>query len=195
MSIHTTPGWQVLRCNEPGRLCVFIHVVGIQPLVATDEATFVLLVQPLMEPGLRVAWAMLGDRSDAEDATQEAVTRAWRKLYQLRPGMPVRPWFLAIVANQCRCVRRRRWLRLNRGGTGVVEAAATPEPGDRLDLERALARLRVRDREVLFLRYYLDLPMAEIGVALGISPGNARVRVHRAIARLRPGLIDMEARP
>ena len=79
--------------------------------VAGDEAAFESLLRPLVEPGLRLAVSMLGDRRDAEDATQEALTRAWRKMHQLRPGMPVRPWFFAIVANQCRNVRRTPWFR------------------------------------------------------------------------------------
>src|SRR5258707_13356146 len=82
---------------------------GDAPRVAEQE--FEGLIGPLVEPGLRLAHSMLGDRWEAEDATQEAVTKAWRKLGQLRPGMPVRPWFLTIVANQCRNVRRNQWFR------------------------------------------------------------------------------------
>ena len=67
--------------------------------VAGDQAAFESLIRPVVEPGLRLALSMLGNRRDAEDATQEALTRAWRKLHQLRQGMPVRPWFFAIVAN------------------------------------------------------------------------------------------------
>ena len=76
--------------------------------LAGDEAAFEALVGPLVEPALRLAYSMLSDRWEAEDATQEAITRAWRKLGQLRSGMPVRPWFLAIVINQCRNMRRTR---------------------------------------------------------------------------------------
>jgi hypothetical protein len=89
-----------------------LSVDAVHPLfeqaVAGDEAAFEALIGPLVEPALRLAQSMLGDRWEAEDATQEAITRAWRKLGQLRPGMPLRPWFLAIVVNQCRNVRRTR---------------------------------------------------------------------------------------
>ena len=76
--------------------------------LAGDEAAFENLIGPLVEPAIRLAYSMLGDRMEAEDATQEAITRAWRKLGQLRLGMPMRPWFLAIVVNQCPNVRRTR---------------------------------------------------------------------------------------
>lgn len=59
--------------------------------MAGDETAFELLLRPLIEPGMHLALSTLRDRHDAEDATQEALTRAWRKLHQLRPGMPVGP--------------------------------------------------------------------------------------------------------
>ncbi len=64
---------------------------------------------------------------------------------------------------------------------------ATPGDSDEAgDLRRALARLDPSNRLVLVLRYYLDLPFEEVARTLGISPGAARVRVHRALAKLRP---------
>ena len=131
---------------------------------------------------------MLSDRSDAEDATQEAITRAWRKLHQLRSGMPVRPWFLAIVINQCRNVRRTRWFKTVRIAE-IFRSDSSTEPGfERLDLARALARLPSNDRQALFLFFYLDLPMEEVALALGVSASAAKGRIYRACHRLRPDL-------
>jgi RNA polymerase sigma-70 factor (ECF subfamily) len=174
-----------------------VHVVNAdagrslhQRAVAGDEDAFEALVGPLVEPAIRLAYSMLGDRTEAEDAVQEAVTRAWRKLGQLRAGMPVRPWFLAIVVNQCRNIRRTRWFRFVRTADsfGFDRDA---EPGvERIDLARALARLSGSDRQALFLHFYLDLPIEEVGVALGISAAAAKGRIYRACHRLRPGLAE-----
>lgn len=156
--------------------------------VAGDETAFELLIRPLVEPGLRLALSMLGNRRDAEDATQEALTRAWRKLHQVRPGMPVRPWFFAIVANQCRNVRRTPWFRL----TSLVEMVGSPpsrRPEDeRIDLERAMQHLPVADRGALFMHFYLDLPIEEVAATLGVSPAAAKSRIYRACRRLRPAV-------
>jgi RNA polymerase sigma-70 factor, ECF subfamily len=156
--------------------------------VAGDERAFDSLVRPLVEPGLRLALSMLGDRRDAEDATQEALTRAWRKLHQLRPGMPVRPWFFAIVANQCRNVRRTPWFRL----TSLAEVIGRPpsrEPEvEHIDLERAMQQLPLADRGALFLYFYLDLPIEEVATTLGVSPAAAKSRIYRACRRLRPAV-------
>jgi RNA polymerase sigma-70 factor (ECF subfamily) len=156
--------------------------------VAGDEAAFESLLRPLVEPGLRLALSMLGDRRDAEDATQEALTRAWRKLHQLRPGMPVRPWFFAIVANQCRNVRRTAWFRL----TSLVEVVGRPasrEPEvEHLDLERAMQQLPLADRGALFLHFYLGLSIEEVAATLGVSAAAAKSRIYRACRRLRPAV-------
>ena len=147
------------------------------------------LIGPLVEPGLRLAYSMLGDRAEAEDATQEAITKAWRNLSRLRDRSQVRPWFLAIVANQCRNVRRTRWFSTIRLPAFFQPAAAAADT-DQLDIVTALARLPAVDRQVLFMHFYLDLPIEEIGVALGISPAAAKGRVYRACRRLRPGLLE-----
>lgn len=172
-------------------------LVAEQPLrelaLTGDERAFEDLIGPLVEPALRLAYAMLGDRGEAEDATQEAVMRAWRKLSQLRPGMPVRPWFLAIVGNQCRNMRRTRWFRLVRV-PAVLQREEHAEPDvDRLDVERALARLADRDRQALFLRFYLDLTVEEVALALRLTPAAAKARIYRACHRLRPGLVVEDA--
>jgi RNA polymerase sigma factor (sigma-70 family) len=156
--------------------------------LAGDEAAFEALIGPLVEPAVRLAFSMLGDRMEAEDATQEAITRAWRKLGQLRSGMPVRPWFLAIVVNQCRNVRRTRWFRSVRT-KAIVYADVHGEPEvENIDLARAISRLPDGDRQALFLHFYLDLPIEEVAAALGISAAAAKGRIYRACHRLRPSL-------
>src|SRR5712691_272772 len=74
-----------------------------------DAVDFDAVIGPHLEAAYRTALAILGDPDEANDAVQESALKAWRKLGQLRAGWPARPWFLAIVANQCRSERRRRW--------------------------------------------------------------------------------------
>src|SRR5256885_13707110 len=153
------------------------------------EQEFEALIGPLVEPGLRLAFSMLGNRSEAEDATQDAITKAWRSLSRLRDRSQVRPWFLAIVANQCRNVRRTRWFRTVRM-PAFFQPSVDAADSDRLDIERALARLSMGDRQILFMHYYLDLPIEEIALALGISRAATKGRIYRACHRLRPDLLE-----
>lgn len=152
-----------------------------------DDAAFDDLIGPFVEPALRLAYSILGDRPEAEDATQEAITRACRRLNQLRPGMPLRPWFLAIVINQCRSVRRTKWFHTIRV-PNVVRGHLVAPNLEKIDLQRALRQLPVNDRQAIFMYFYLDLPVEEVAIALAISPAAAKGRIYRACHRLKSDL-------
>jgi RNA polymerase sigma-70 factor (ECF subfamily) len=150
------------------------------------EADFDTLIGPHLEAGYRTALAILRDPDQAHDAVQESAFKAWRKLHQLREGRPARPWFLTIVANQCRSERRGRWwsvVRLPQVDPGQHEMKT-----ENIDISRALANLPREDRLALFLHFYLDLPLEEVGAVLGVSAAGAKTRVYRAAKKLRPGL-------
>ena len=150
-----------------------------------SDVDFDALIGPHLEMGYRTAVAILRNGVEAEDAVQEAAIKAWRRIGQLRDSSMARAWFLAIVANQCRSARRTRWWR-------VIRLADVPTdesfPADVIDLERSLAKLPGDDRLALFLHFYLDLPLEEVGAVLGLSAAGAKTRVYRAAKKLRPDL-------
>src|SRR5438270_12368503 len=156
----------------------------------TAEVEFEALIGPLVEPGLRLAFSMLGNRAEAEDATQDAIAQAWRKLPQLYDRARVRPWFLSIVANRCRNVRRTRWFSTLRFPEIFRTLAQSDAADERIDLEQGLARLPLGDRQVLFMHFYLDMPVEEVATSLGISAAAAKGRIYRACKRLRPSLVQ-----
>jgi RNA polymerase sigma-70 factor (ECF subfamily) len=157
-----------------------------------DRDAFGALIQPVLARGLRLAVGVLGDRQAAEDATQDAVLIAWRKLGNVRAGSPIEPWFLAIVANRCRKVwhlRNRPTVVPDLGpGDGLADRVT-----DRLDLHDALSRLSVQHRLLVVLRYYFDLPLDEAARIAGIPTGTAKSRLHRALASLRVDLEGVES--
>jgi len=152
----------------------------------TAVADFDALIGPHLEAGYRTALAILCNPDEAHDAVQEATFKAWRKLSQLHEGQGARGWFLAIVANQCRSQRRTHWWSVIR--LPEIESARRDSQAETVDIDRALAKLPREDRLVLFLYFYLDLPMEEVGTVLGLSSGGAKTRVYRAAKKLRPGL-------
>ena len=152
----------------------------------TGELGFDALIGPHLEAGYRTALAILQNPEEAHDAVQESALKAWRKLHQLREGSPARPWFLAIVANHCRSERRTHWWSVIR--MPEVERVDHKIETENVDIDRALAALPREDRLALFLYFYLDLPLEEVGAVLGVSPGGAKTRVYRAAKKLRPGL-------
>jgi RNA polymerase sigma-70 factor (ECF subfamily) len=155
----------------------------------TDRADFDALIGPHLDAGYRTALAILRDPDAAHDAVQESAFKAWRKLNQLQEGKPARPWFLAIVANQCRSERRRHWWSVIRMAEVETDANRPAESSaENVDIDRELAKLPREDRLALFLYFYLDLPIEEVGAVLGVSAGGAKTRVYRAARKLRPGL-------
>jgi RNA polymerase sigma-70 factor (ECF subfamily) len=155
----------------------------------TGRADFDALIGPHLEAAYRTALSILRDPDEAHDAVQESAFKAWRKLGQLHEGKPARPWFLAIVANQCRSERRAHWwsvIRLPEVDSG--EARREEGGAQTMDISRELAKLPRDDRLALFLYFYLDLPLEEVGAVLGLRAGGAKTRVYRAAKKLRPGL-------
>jgi RNA polymerase sigma-70 factor (ECF subfamily) len=152
-----------------------------------DVDSFGSLLEPLLDPAYRLAAVMLADRSAAEDAVQEASIKAWRKLKQLRGDLrSLRPWFLTIVANECRMARRTRWWSVVRL-PDIPRSSEDPE-SQSADLRSALLRLSPDERLPLVLHFYLDLPLDEVARILRVSPAAAKSRIYRAAKRLRSDL-------
>src|SRR5919204_453051 len=131
-----------------------------------DQQAFMLLLEPALDKGYRLAAAMLRSEVEAEDAVQDAVLSAWRHIGRFRPDGDIVPWFLAIVANRCRSYRRSRWWSVIRGDVAAGSVAGPSDDPAVTDLRRALYRLPQDQRLVLVLRYSLDLPFEEVGAVL-----------------------------
>jgi RNA polymerase sigma-70 factor (ECF subfamily) len=173
-------------------------VADIKPFKSSesvDERTFTDLLEPLIEPGFKLAFAMLHDAGAAEDAVQEASFTAWRKVAQIRDQARLRSWFLGVVANKCRNARRQKWVA--GVSLGIPEQFTVVSAEERTmadpDLRRAVAGLRHDDRAVAVLFFYLDMPLEEVAAVVGSSIGATRARLYRSIKKLRPDLDLQEA--
>jgi RNA polymerase sigma factor (sigma-70 family) len=144
----------------------------------------------------RTAYLITGDAAAAEDAAQSGFVKAYYALPRFRRGSPFRPWLLKIVANEARNQKRsagrRAGLELRLAGDRPREdAAPSPEATVLADEPRrrlldAVNRLRPKDREIIALRYFLELSEVETAEVLGCAPGTVKSRLSRALQRLRP---------
>lgn len=163
----------------------------IQQAQGGDEAAFTQLLRPLVGPAYRLAGAMLHDAQASEDIVQEASLKAWRKLRQVKPGAAMKPWFLGIVANECRELRRGRWWSVLKQASPQPQPSAGVDSSASLsDLRRAIRRLKHRRRLLLVLHWYLDLPVGEIALIAGSSEDAVKSELSRAIGQLRTLLGD-----
>jgi RNA polymerase sigma factor (sigma-70 family) len=177
-----------------------IHLVAdatLPRLLVTlaEAAAFEAALGPLIEQAYRLATAMLHDSAAAQDVVQEASIKAWRKLDRLRPGSELRPWYMGIVANECRTSLRSRWRRSVVPLRGQMHGADGPENAAvaTQDTLRAMRTLRHQDRLVLALHFYLDMSVEDIADVVGASVPAAKARLYRAIHLLRARLGEPEA--
>ena len=154
------------------------------------EQAFLALADAHLDASYRLATAIVGDRSEAEDATQDALVVAWRRWSQLRDPARFEAWFHRILLNTCRDRlrqnARRRSVDLSADLAGPSDPTAELDDHDQIG--RALARLSPDHRIVVTLRYYLDLPIDEIARRLGIPAGTVSSRLHNALRQMRTGV-------
>jgi RNA polymerase sigma factor (sigma-70 family) len=163
----------------------------LERAIGGDEVAFARIVAQFHPDMARIAFFVSGDLDIAEEAEQSAWAIAYRRLRDLRDPDRLRPWLMSIAANQARQLIRSRRRRT------VRELAVSAEPIthdlDRaalVDLAAAVERLEPRDRIIVGLRFLGGFDSAEIGQATGMSAAAVRMRLHRALARLREELDD-----
>ena len=153
-----------------------------------DEAAFTRLVSEHRDAMGRVAFVICGDPEATRDAVQTAWSIAWRRLHTLRDPEQVRPWLIAIAANEARQVIRGQRRRPVIDISDAIQHGAGGDPADAIglvDLQRALAHLKPDDRRLLAFRFVAGMDSTEIARHTGLSASGVRSRLARLIDRLR----------
>jgi RNA polymerase sigma-70 factor (ECF subfamily) len=157
-------------------------------LDAADRSWFEPLARTLERPAYHFAVMLVQNRATAEELVQEAFARVWASPNTPSAEPDFRRWLYRAITNLARDYHRRR----------LVEAKLlfwnTPpiDPIDEVvhraedrELLRAVLALPFKDRHAIYLHYFDGLTYSEVGDMLGVSEIAARVRVHRALQRLR----------
>ena len=157
-----------------------------------DREAFAVLVHQVSDQLYAVAYRILRDTGLAEDALQNALVLAWRRLPKLRDPDRFEAWIHRILVHACydESQRTRSW----RGSVtalpielaGVIDE--TSQVADRDELERAFRWLTIEQRAVFVLHHYLGLPLVEVAELLGIPAGTVRSRLHYATSSLRAAI-------
>ena len=149
------------------------------------------------EPVFRLAYLLLGDPDEAEDIAQETFLRAYKSLRRFDTERPLRPWLLRIASNLSHNRHRsigRYLAALTRFAQRDQEkiSPTTTQPDDNSQLLwQAVKKLTMPFQEVIYLRYFLDMPENEMADTLGIPTGTVKSRLHRALSKLR-GIIEQD---
>ena len=188
------PGW----CNQMN-LSVEGRPLDEKSLVDRakngDTSAYTELVRAHQEVAFRVAYLVLGDRAEAEDATQVGLMKAYRALGRFRSEADFRPWLLRIVRNEAlnrrRSAGRRERLALKiafdpvSGGAAPSPETVVVQQDGRRQLMEAVQSLPPRLREVIELRYFLGLSEAETASSLRLALGTVKSRGSRGLKQLR----------
>jgi RNA polymerase sigma-70 factor (ECF subfamily) len=150
----------------------------------------------------RTALLITRDPGHAEEAVQEALLTAWKKIRTFDADRPFRPWINRILINCIGIARRRKRLPT----AAIDDAMPLPDPQAApersvidaetgCELRAALRSLSVEHRAVLVLRYFNDMSLPEIAESTGWRLGTVKSRLHRATAALRDAVAAREPAP
>jgi RNA polymerase sigma-70 factor (ECF subfamily) len=155
---------------------------------------FAALTPHHLDGAYRLAWAILGNDEEAQDATQDALTVAWRQRRTLRDPSKLEAWLGRILVNTCRDYLRRR----ARNRSQPLELGQLPSVPDgsratesRDQLGRALGALNPDQRIVVVLRFWADLTVDDIADRLGVPAGTVKSRLHHSLRALRSTLEEL----
>ena len=153
-----------------------------------DREAFRHLVETYKNPMYGTALLMTGNPALAEEHVQDALLNAWRGIRRFQRGRPVKPWLMRILVNAVVSQQRRRSLST----VSLDESLPIGAPGDEAEavenrelLRQALDQLTPEHRQVVVLRYFADLTVAEVARSAGIREGTAKSRLHRALRQMR----------
>jgi RNA polymerase sigma-70 factor (ECF subfamily) len=166
----------------------------IAALRAGDRDAFALLVERETSSVYRACLRILGRPHDAEDVTQESFVAAYRGIRHLRSDGSVRGWLIRIATRQCfrRLAQRRPTADLDTIGDGaLLDTSAEPArvavaSEARDEIRAAVAALDEPYREVVALRFFADMSLAEVAEATGRPINTVKTHLRRGLQRLRP---------
>ena len=156
-----------------------------------DEAMFTHEVKALLPMMYRVSMNILHRDDDAQDATQQALTKAWEKRHGVKPDY-FRAWLMRITVNECHNIHRRQKREAPVEQTEQGQRIDFPDAEVAADVADAVSRLPEKLRIPFLLKYLAEYKEAEVAAILKIPKTTVKNRLHKARQELRSYLSDWE---
>lgn len=159
-----------------------------------DRLAFERLYRAHVDRVFSLCARMVADRTRAEELTQDVFVRAWEKLHLFRGESSFGTWIHRLAVNVVLNARktegrRRAWVDEDEDGETIERTPGLPhQPGDRMDLEAAIAKLPPGARRVFTLYDIEGYSHEEIAETLGVTTGATKAQLHRARMLLREAL-------
>jgi RNA polymerase sigma-70 factor (sigma-E family) len=186
--LHRRPA-SISESTGPESAAERVRVAGSTDRRAAVTELFTLHYTPLV----RMARFLVDDEESAEDVVMDAFASVYRRWQAIRDPQDAYRYLRSCVLNGSRSRLRRRLVRRSRGP--LITAVDSDGDADKQRVERlamldSLRSLPLRQRQVLVLRYYMDLSEAQIAAELGISAGSVKTHTSRGLSALARELGD-----
>lgn len=150
-----------------------------------NENAFAELLKPMENKLYAMAFSTVGNRHDAEDAWQNAVLKAWQQIRSLRNPLFFRSWITRILLNEATAILRKRARNPIPSVDLPEETTHQPDVEQFLVVQKMLQLLPKEQRQALILRFWADMPLAEIALTLDVPLSTAKTRLYQGIKLLR----------
>jgi RNA polymerase sigma-70 factor (sigma-E family) len=164
--------------------------------VSGEAVGFAQFIEAREQALQRTAWLLTNDWALAQDLVQAALARSWPYWGRIRRGDDPEVYVRRVMVNTWATWRRRRWRAEEPYGVLVDRPAGGDMAADvamRVAVQQVLAALTERQKAVVVLRLFDDLPEAQVAQILGCAVGTVKATMSQALARLRsdPRLADL----
>jgi RNA polymerase sigma-70 factor, ECF subfamily len=190
MELGATALWMAGDRSAENRELEFAQV--LQRAIEGDLSAFEQIMMRYERRVLTLAWRLLGNAEDAQDASQEVFLRAFRFLHLFDKARPFEPWLVRMAVNVCRDMARRR------PATVLLDPDALPAPGNphtefsseeqKNTLYRAIQELPEKERTAVVLRDIEGFSTAEVAEILGSREATVRSQISSARLKIRKSL-------
>ena len=161
---------------------------AIEKVLSGEKEAFRFLVERYQDQAVGHAAAILGCRSEAQDAAQEAFIDAYNSLQRFDKVRPFYPWLYVLIRNRCFKMLARRKPEDDIDEIEILAPRAGVSIEEHIGLERALKELAPEDREIITLKYLDGLVYKEIAAYLEIPVGTVMSRLFYARRQMRTAL-------
>jgi RNA polymerase sigma-70 factor (ECF subfamily) len=188
MELRATPLWMTGIRSEDER--EFVQVLA--RAISGDISAFEQIVIRYERRVLNLAWRLLGNGEDAQDASQEVFMRAFRFLHKFDSTRPFEPWLIRLTVNVCRDIGRKRTVTVLLDAD-AVQARSDPHmelssEEQKALLQKALQELPEKERAAVVLRDIEGFSTAEVAQILGSSEATVRSQISTARLKIRKAL-------
>jgi len=190
------------QAQAPAVTSAELDRASVQAALAGDQSAFADLVGRYQTSVYNMAYRMLGDPTEAEDATQEVFVRAWNQLHTFQLDRRFSTWLLSIASHYSIDMLRRRKPSAPLDDVALFVESDEPAPeelalqGEQREIvQRLLNTLPEKYRSVTVLRYYNDLSYEEIARMTGLTESAVKTQLHRARRMLAEQLLKKGGAP